>query len=96
MPSCEPEVMSAADPELGPESRGVQDWERAMADPSQTARGAELDPIAEGKCALWGVELDPMRAGKCAGGGVELNPRAAGKGMGMEGAAARAWPHLGA
>ena len=65
-----------------------------MADPSQTARGAELDPIAGGKCARWGVELDPMRAGRCAGEGVELNPRAAG--MGMEGAAARAWPHLSA
>ena len=88
--------MSAADPELGPESRGVQDWERAMADPSQTARGAELNPIAEGKCARWGVKLDPKRAGRSAGGGVELNPRAAGEGMGMGGAAARAWPHLGA
>ena len=96
MPSCELEVMSAADPELGPESRGVQDWERAMTDPSQTARGAELNPIAEGKCARWGVKLDPKRAGRSAGGGVELNPRAAGEGMGMGGAAARAWPHLGA
>ena len=61
-----------------------------MADPSQTARGAELDPIAGGKCARWGVELNSVGAGKRAAGRVGLNPRAASKGMGAGGAAAGA------
>ena len=66
-----------------------------MADPSQMARGVELDPVAGGRCARWGVGLNPTRAGTCAGGGVELNPKAAGKGMGVGGAAAREWARLG-
>ena len=67
-----------------------------MADPSQMARGVELDPVAGGRCARWGVGLNPTRAGTCAGGGVELNPRAAGKGKGARGEAARACSLLGA